>query len=63
MIPERRAKWTQNLNLEFAEYIATRGHYREITNSKDTKLAFRGVFPIARDEFLDHILAIQIFCV
>ena len=46
---------TQNLNLEFAEHFATRGHYREITNSKDAKLASRGVLSITRDEFLGHI--------
>jgi len=45
----------QNLNLEFAEHIAIRGHRREITSSKDTRLISRGVIPITRDEFLDHI--------
>ncbi len=45
----------QNLNLEFAEHIATRGHHREIISSEDTKLISRGVVPITRDKFLDHI--------
>lgn len=45
----------QNFNLEFAERIAIRGHRREITSSKDTKLISKGVVPITRDEFIDHI--------
>lgn len=45
----------QNLNLDFAEHMARRGHRREITNSKDTTRVSIGVVPITRDEFLDHI--------
>lgn len=45
----------QNLNLEFAKHIATRGHHREITDSKDTRRIPRGVIPITRDDYLDHI--------
>ena len=45
---------TQNLNLDFAEDIAKRGHCREIRSPKDTNVC-RGVVPVSRDEFLDHI--------
>ena len=45
----------QNLNLDFAEIIAKRGHRREITTSKDTNQIPRDVTLITRNEFLDHI--------
>ncbi|KAL2040034.1 hypothetical protein N7G274_007437 [Stereocaulon virgatum] len=45
----------QNLNLDFAEDLARRGHRREITGSKDTTRLPGGVVPVTRDEFLDHI--------
>ena len=45
----------QNLNLDFAEDLAKRGHRREITGSKDTTRLSGGVVPVTRDEFLDHI--------
>ena len=45
----------QNLNLDFAEELARRGHRREITASKDTTRLSGGVVPVTRDEFLDHI--------
>ena len=46
---------TQNLNLDFAEDIAKRGHCREIRSPKDTSRVCGGVVPVSRDEFLDHI--------
>ncbi|KAH0565504.1 hypothetical protein GP486_001098 [Trichoglossum hirsutum] len=49
----------QNLNLDFAEIIAKRGHYREITESKDTGHIHRGVLPITRDEFTKHIKSLM----
>lgn len=45
----------QNLNMDFAEHIARRGHRREIASSEDTSRVSGGVVPIARNEFLDHI--------
>ena len=45
----------QNLNLDFAEDLARRGHRREITDSKGTTRLSGGVVPVTRDEFLDHI--------
>ena len=45
----------QNLNLDFADSIARRGHYREVTNSKDTSCISKDVIPITRDKFIDHI--------
>ena len=45
----------QNLNLDFADSIARRGHYREVTNSKDTNYISKDVIPITRDKFIDHI--------
>ncbi|MCJ1323323.1 hypothetical protein MMC15_008679 [Xylographa vitiligo] len=45
----------QNLNLDFAEQIARRGHRREVTDSKNTGHIPRGVTPITRDEFIEHI--------
>ncbi|KAI9774215.1 MAG: hypothetical protein M1839_001761 [Geoglossum umbratile] len=45
----------QNLNLDFANVITKRGHYREITESKNTGRIHRGVLPITRDEFIDQI--------
>ena len=45
----------QNLNLDFAEELARRGHRREITASNDTTRLSGGVVPVTRDEFLDHI--------
>lgn len=45
----------QNLNLDFAEHIARRGHRREITDPKNTSHIPRGVVPVTRDKFIDHI--------
>ncbi|KAI4219205.1 MAG: hypothetical protein L6R40_008732, partial [Gallowayella cf. fulva] len=45
----------QNLNLDFAEHIAKRGHRREITSPKDTGRVSGGIVLISRDKFLDHI--------
>jgi GTPase SAR1 family protein len=45
----------QNLNLEFAERIERRGHYHEIIDSKEASDVSRGVTPITRDEFIEHI--------
>jgi hypothetical protein len=43
----------QNLNLDFAERIARRGHRREIIDSPRT--VPRGVTATTREEFMDHI--------
>lgn len=45
----------QNLNLDFADNIARRGHCREVTDSKDTSRISKDVIPITRDKFIDHI--------
>ena len=46
----------QNLNLDFAEVIAKRGHQRQIVNSESEKTSVpKGVTPITREGFLDHI--------
>lgn len=45
----------QNLNLDFADNIARRGHCHEITDSKDTSRISKDVIPITRDRFVDHI--------
>ncbi|KAI9705616.1 MAG: hypothetical protein M1836_006372 [Candelina mexicana] len=45
----------QNLNLDFADNIARRGHCREVTDSKDASRISKGVIPITRDGFLDYI--------
>ena len=45
----------QNLNLDFADEIARRGHYREVTDLKDTSHITRDVVPITRDKFIDHV--------
>lgn len=45
----------QNLNLDFADNIAKRGHCREVTDSKDISQISKGVIPITRDKFIDHI--------
>lgn len=45
----------QNLNLDFADTIARRGHCCEVTNSKDTSHTSKDVTPITRDKFIDHI--------
>ncbi|KAM3070385.1 hypothetical protein ACMFMG_010212 [Clarireedia jacksonii] len=45
----------QNLNLEFAERITRRGHYREIVESPENTCVPRGVAAITRREFMDHI--------
>ena len=45
----------QNLNLDFADNIARRGHCREITDSKDTSGISKDVIPITRDKFIDRI--------
>jgi hypothetical protein len=45
----------QNLNLDFAERIARRGHRREIVDSPRKTAVPRGVTAITREEFMDHI--------
>ena len=45
----------QNLNLDFADNMARRGHCREIIDSKDTIHNSEGVILITRDKFFDHI--------
>ncbi|KAH7324040.1 interferon-induced GTP-binding protein Mx [Rhexocercosporidium sp. MPI-PUGE-AT-0058] len=45
----------QNLNQDFAEHIARRGHRREIVDSPSKTVVPRGVIAITRDEFMDHI--------
>ena len=45
----------QNLNEEFADNIARRGHRRGITESKSTSDIPEHVTPITRDEYLDHV--------
>ena len=45
----------QNLNLDFADNIARRGHCRKITDSKDISRISKGVIPITRDKVMDYI--------
>ncbi len=45
----------QNLNKDFAEHIAQRGHCREIVTSQGPNSVPRGVTAITREEFMDHI--------
>ncbi|KAH8749408.1 interferon-induced GTP-binding protein Mx [Hyaloscypha sp. PMI_1271] len=45
----------QNLNLDFAECIARRGHRREIIDSPRKTAVPRGVTATTREEFMDHI--------
>ena len=45
----------QNLNLDFADNIARRGHCHEITDSKATGPISNDVIPITRDRFIDRI--------
>ncbi|PMD66783.1 uncharacterized protein K444DRAFT_659015 [Hyaloscypha bicolor E] len=45
----------QNLNLDFAERIARRGHYREIIDSPRKTAVPRGVTATTREDFMDHI--------
>jgi hypothetical protein len=45
----------QNLNLDFAERVARRGHYRKIVDSLDKTGVFEGVVATTREEFMDHI--------
>ena len=45
----------QNLNQDFAEQIARRGHRREVTDSKNTGDISRSVNPITRDAFIEHV--------
>lgn len=45
----------QNLNLNFADEIARRGHCRKIVDSKDTNHISKDVIPISRDKFIDHV--------
>ncbi len=45
----------QNLNSDFADNIARRGHCREVTDPKDTSHMSKDVIPITRDKFIDHI--------
>jgi len=45
----------QNLNLDFAERIARRGHRREIVDSLSKTAVLRGVTATTREEFMDHI--------
>jgi GTP-binding protein EngB required for normal cell division len=50
----------QNLNQDFAETIAERGHYREITESKSTSRLHTGVIPISRDEFISQVQSLML---
>ena len=45
----------QNLNLDFADNISRRGHFRKVTESKNTSHISKDVIPISRDKFIDHI--------
>ncbi|RPA92075.1 dynamin family protein [Choiromyces venosus 120613-1] len=45
----------QNLNLDFAEHIARRGHCREIAQSTGNTSVSEGVISTTREEFMDHI--------
>jgi hypothetical protein len=45
----------QNLNLDFAERIARRGHRREIVDSPRKTAVPRGVTATTREDFMDHI--------
>ena len=45
----------QNLNSDFADNIARRGHCREVTDLIDTSHISKDVMPITRDTFIDHI--------
>ena len=45
----------QNLNQDFADDIARRGHRREITDSKDKSRISKDVIPLSRDEYIDHV--------
>jgi hypothetical protein len=45
----------QNLNLDFADTIARRGHCREVTDSKDTSHISKDIIPITRDKFINYI--------
>jgi hypothetical protein len=45
----------QNLNLDFAERIASRGHRREIVGSPMKIAVHKGVTATTREEFMDHI--------
>ncbi|KAI9772282.1 MAG: hypothetical protein M1840_001031 [Geoglossum simile] len=45
----------QNLNQDFANVIAKRGHYREITKPKSANRVHNGVLHISRDEFISQI--------
>ena len=45
----------QNLNQDFADDIARRGHRREITDSKDKSRIPKDVIPLSRDEYIDHV--------
>lgn len=45
----------QNLNLDFAGHITSRGHRREITKSTGNTHVSRSVISITREGFMDHI--------
>jgi GTP-binding protein EngB required for normal cell division len=45
----------QNLNLDFAEQIARRGHRREIVNSASKTPVSESVISTTREKFIDHI--------
>lgn len=45
----------QNLNLDFAERIARKGHRREIVDSPKKTAVPKGVTAATREEFMDHI--------
>lgn len=45
----------QNLNLDFAERIAKRGHHRQIVDSPGNTSVPKGVTAITREKFMDHI--------
>ena len=45
----------QNLNQDFADDITSRGHRREVTESKDKDHIPTDVIPLSRDEYIDHV--------
>ena len=45
----------QNLNQDFADDIASRGHRREITGSKNKGRIPTDVIALSRDEYIDHV--------
>ena len=45
----------QNLNLNFANEIVRRDHYREVIDSKNTNHIFTDVVSITKNEFIDYV--------